>query len=226
MKTLQFWVIPLMVMLLSSCGGEEKVTKENGDKILQEVLGYPFILTTSDKFGFGSNDQTASMLNTLDIVRIAKIGGRTPYFADYQELFRYMPDNSSIFECASMSNLPTRLCGVFAVAKVNLGDIVSVSKESEEGIITVDFKLHVNYTDFGISYGKHTVPSLMSDYTGALNIVSDLQQKTNRVKLQRTEEGWMILERDEFKDKISKHYRFSVCSPQLVPQIDNILSMQ
>lgn len=224
MKTLRFGAIALTIVLLSSCGGKEKLTKENGVEILSELLGYPYAITTNNKYQIDARREQAKYLEREGMVERSRQPtgpyAGTPTFLNFDSLMTYAPfTEGAPFECNSFVR-SVSICGTFLLAKESIASIENISEESEDGKVTVQFRLERNLSKFYGSYivfprNKKRINKLFNDNT------------TVSVVLQRSQDGWMVLEREDIKPQLldGSNYFFKAYEmDDFVNYIDNCLN--
>lgn len=227
MKTLRFLIIGLVVIILSSCGGKEKITTENGVEILSEVLDYPRVITKDltwsgyyyEKQGMQGLQKKLRLEGILEdgdnTVKERVFLGRV-----YKDVYikleptslmrKYTPTGSN-YTCKVFSDINSNCTTEFALYYETIDTILEVSTE-EESEVTVHYEV-----------GRHF--SVLGRYSmnqpGPFGVDRQLSEsETRSITLQRTEDGWMSLEPQETDNGIVKTRSMSEF-PYLVEEMND-----
>lgn len=200
MKTLQFWMIALAVITLSACGGKEKITKENGVDILNEVLGYPYGLTTQEDYSLSAGSDAGDYLYEQGMIRRGTVAHTRSdrgfsYFTDYDSLISYAPANMLIAQCNFRRQKLAWICCSFLLARISIDEITNISQESEDGKVTVQFTVKEDKSNFYNAYATSS-----RNYSNIAHVL--YENTTGSATIQRTDDGWMLLEQTGLKQKL------------------------
>lgn len=195
MKTLHFGAIVFVIVLLSSCGGKEKLTQENTREVLEKVLGYPCLISHHAQIG---NERPIAQVGDAGFIEYyrKKLNSRShqayAFIDSWDNLLPYMVKGDDMKVHRRPSNgWIYKIEGKLAAYMLELGNISNISEEVD-GKVTVQFNVYANPTKIGQFNIFGRLKEVFHYKPGPFDAT---------VVLQRTEDGWMAVSRDDFKSK-------------------------
>jgi hypothetical protein len=200
MKTLQFWVIALAIIMLSSCGGKDKLTTDNATPVLDELLGYPCVLAQRTRIA--GNDlvsyfSTLNLISTSDNRYNSRSQNTFTSIYDWQRMAPFLAKGDKLEVSSRFRTLPKSITGNLPVYLITIKTIEAVSEEVD-GKVTVQFMVNFIPTSLGELPFRERIEGIKWN---------KYDEQIMTAELQRTEDGWMVTNRDDFKSKF-KHSTF------------------